>query len=123
MTTDEDQAQAIVLHDLVVIRSHRVGLCFELRRDIDLRRIEPHAAAKRVDGLEASGRDEPRARIVGDAVLRPLHERRTERIVHSLLGEIEIAEETDQCGQDAARFRAIQGVETCAELFRGGRGH
>lgn len=42
---------------------------------------------------------------------RPLLERRRERILQRLLGEIEIAEETDQRGEDAAGLGAIDRLD------------
>ena len=65
----------------------------------------------RVDRLEAAGRDEPRARIVGHAVARPLLDRRREGVVQRLLGEVEVAEQADQRGEDAARLGAVDGVD------------
>ena len=64
-------------------------------------------APQRVDRLEAAGRDEPRARIRRDAVARPLLERRGERVVQRLLGEIEVAEEADERGEHAPRLGAV----------------
>ncbi len=75
-----------------------------------LHRVEPRASAYAVDGLEATGRYEPRARIRRDAVARPLLERRSESVVQRLLGEVEVAEQTDQRGEHAARFGTIDGV-------------
>jgi hypothetical protein len=37
-----------------------------------------------------------------------LLESRRERLVNHLLGEVEVAEEADQCREDATRFRAIE---------------
>ena len=66
--------------------------------------IEARAPADAVDGLEAAGRDEPCARIGRHPVARPLLERRPERVVQRLLGEIEVAEQANQRREDAARF-------------------
>ena len=38
-------------------------------------------------------------------------------LVHRLLGEIEIAEQTDQGREDAARIGAVDGVDRRAHLF------
>ena len=65
----------------------------------------------RVDRLEAAGRDEPGARIGGHAVARPLLERGGEGVVQRLLGEVEVAEQADQGGEDAARVGAVDRVD------------
>ena len=57
-----------------------------------------------IDGLESPGRHQPRARIGGDAVARPLLQRRRERIVQRFLGHVEVAEQADQRGQHAPRI-------------------
>jgi hypothetical protein len=64
-----------------------------------------------VDGFEPAGRDQPRARIGGCALGRPLFDGRGERILQRLLGEIEVAEEADQGREDAARLRAIDRLD------------
>ena len=67
--------------------------------------------------LEAAGGDEPGARVRGNAVARPLLDRGRERVVHRLLGEIEIAEQADQGGEHAARLGAVDGVHRRPHLF------
>ena len=80
---------------------------FQLACELAERSVEAGAAASGVDGLEASGRDQPGARIGGHAVARPLLHRRHERLVHRLLGAVEVAEQPDERGQDTARLGAI----------------
>ena len=93
------------------------GLRLEPRGELDERRVEPGAPAHAVDRLEAPGRDEPRARIRGHAVARPALDGRGERVVQRLLGEVEVAEQADQRGEDAARLGAVDGVEHLAHRF------
>ena len=55
--------------------------------------------------------------LVGHAVARPLLDGGGERVVQRLLGEIEIAEQADQRGEDAARLGAIDGVHHLAHAI------
>ena len=87
----------------------RVGV--EPLGELPQRRVEPGAPAQAVDGLEAAGRDEPRAGIGGHAVARPLLDGGREGLVKRLLGQIEVAEEADQGGEDAARLGAVDGLD------------
>src|SRR5258708_19505432 len=58
----------------------------------------PHA----VDRLESSGRHEPGTRIGGNAVPRPLLERRPEPVVHGFLVPVEPTQQAEQlCGHPA----------------------
>jgi hypothetical protein len=55
-----------------------------------------------VDRAVASGRDEPGDRVRRRALARPALGRDRERVLRGLLGEVDVAEETDERGQDAA---------------------
>ena len=70
------------------------------------RRVEARAPAHAVDRLEAAGRNEPGARIVGHAVARPLLSRCDEGVVQRLLRPLEIAQKPDELARtrrDSAR--------------------
>src|SRR6266571_1569593 len=67
--------------------------------------------AQPVDRLESASGDEPRARIRRHAFDRPALHRRRKRILQRLLGEVEVAEEADQGGQDAAGFGAVDRLD------------
>ena len=67
---------------------------------------KPHVAPQPVDRLVAADIDEPGARISRDAFARPLHERGSEGILHGVLGELKVAKQADQRGQNAAAFVA-----------------
>ena len=110
MATREDQAKAVVFDGLIVcpgrgIDDGDVGFVADV-----LEGIEASAPAQAVDGLEAAGRHQPRTRIGGDAVARPLLERRPERIVQRLFGQIEITEQPDQRREHATGVGEIDGV-------------
>src|SRR5206468_6218357 len=49
-------------------------------------------APQAVDALTARRGHEPRARVLGDALARPVFEGGDERVLHALLREIEVAE-------------------------------
>src|SRR5215470_374691 len=106
MAAGEDQAQPIVLDALLVVRRRFVGDRFDFLSDV-LDRSEAGAAPYAVDRLEASRRDEPGARIRRQAFPRPLLERGAKSVVQPLLGEIEVAQQTHERREDAARLRAI----------------
>ena len=58
-------------------------------------RVKSLAPAQAVDGLEASGRYQPRARVSRHTVARPLLQRGSEGVVHRFLGDVEVAHEAD----------------------------
>src|SRR5262249_40407488 len=69
---------------------------------------------ERVDGLEAAGRDEPGTGIRRYALARPLLDRGPARVVQRLLGEIEVAEEADEGGEDAPGVGTIDRLDLLA---------
>jgi hypothetical protein len=107
MAAREDELEPLVgdrrlVH--LVLRSRRcveqVGLCRE-------RAISADA----VDRAVASGGLEPGARVGGRSVAGPALGGDRKRILGGLLGEIEVAEEADQAGEDAAPLVAEDLVE------------
>src|SRR5213076_1214236 len=77
--------------------------CLNVKSAGDLleRRVEPGAPAHCVDGLEAAGRDEPRPGIGGYAITRPPLYCCGKGVVQRFFGEVEVAEQADQGGEDA----------------------
>jgi hypothetical protein len=65
---------------------------------------------ERVDRLEATGGHQPRSRVSRNSCVRPVLHRRSKCIMHRLLGQIEIAEETDERRENAARIGAIDRI-------------
>jgi hypothetical protein len=63
---------------------------------------ERAVAADAVDGAVARGGHEPGARVGGRPVEGPALGRDRERFLGGFLGEVEVAEEADQAGEDAA---------------------
>jgi len=109
MTAGEHEAQLIVGDGVFVVGGeivHSSVLQVEFR--------EARGASHAVDRTKASGRYEPAARIARHSFCWPSLERGGERVLHRLLGAIEITEETNQAGQDPTRFRAIDGLDRVA---------
>jgi hypothetical protein len=69
-------------------------------------RRERSLAADAVDRAVLRGRDEPRSGIRGHALARPALGGDRERLLGGFLGEVAVAEEADQCSEDAAPFVA-----------------
>src|SRR6202163_167964 len=105
VTAGEDEAKAVVLYSLFLLLRRIRRL--ETLENCSIGRLESRALAQTVDCLETSGRDQPRARIGGNSLFRSLLHRRRERVVQSLLGQIEIAEQTDESCEHTPRIRAI----------------
>src|SRR6516164_5629486 len=119
MTAGEDQPKPVVLDALIVRGCGDAGLGSELLGDSRLRRVEPGAPSHRVDGLEPSRRNEPRARTRGYSLLRPSLQRSTKGIVQCVLGQLKVAEQPNQACKDPPRLRAINGVQFLPRLFGG----
>jgi hypothetical protein len=102
VTAGEDELQALV--------RKRRGLHRHLgtvgRGDLAELGREGPLAADAVRRAVSRRRHQPGARVAGHPVARPPLGGRRERLLRGLLGEVEVAEEADQGGQDAAPFRA-----------------
>src|SRR4030095_8618605 len=68
--------------------------------------------------LKPRGGPEPGARIGRHAIARPLLHRGPERLVQGLLGEIEVAEQADQGGENATRLGTVNRVHDASYSFR-----
>ena len=95
MTGGEHETQEIVA-DLIVerpveIRGGHPGPGLGLATKLLLLALEQRSPAQQVDRTMLSGGHKPGARIVRDARLRPLLERRDESILSQLLGETDVA--------------------------------
>jgi len=70
-------------------------------------RLPPDA----VDGLASGGRQQPRARPVGQALAPPPFERGDVRLLQRVLGEIEVADAEDERCEDLTRLAPEDPVE------------
>jgi hypothetical protein len=97
MTAGEDELESLVGKGRVV---HRVLHCLghlEQTRLRGQRAIAAHA----IDGAVARRRHQPEARVGWDSVPRPALRGDREGLLRGFLGEVEVAEEADQCSEDA----------------------
>jgi len=110
VTAGEDQAHALV-------RNGRVGLTRQIRIVAQLGDVaelaadlfETSGAPERIDGLMARCGDDPRSRVRRTTRTRPLIDGNGERVLHRLLGYVEVADEPDDRRQHTAE---LFGVET-----------
>ena len=107
VTTGEDQAKPIVFDAALVVlirdETHRFSI---IGGAVD-RGWSARVASQPIDRTKARRADQPRARIVWNCVgARPLLDGDGERVLHRLLGEIEVAEETDERREDASGLLA-----------------
>jgi hypothetical protein len=98
MTTGDDQPKPVILDDFVVKRGRVAGLGFELVCDCRLRCLESGAPSNGIDNFEPAGRNKPGAWISRNTLHRPLLECCAKGVVQSVLGKLEVAEQTDQSG-------------------------
>jgi len=110
MAAGENKTKAIVLERLILERDW-LDRCLEPPRELGNRRVETRAPPQDVDRLEATGRHQPRERVARQPVARPALDGGSERLVQRLLGEVEVADEADECGQDTARVRAVERLD------------
>ncbi len=107
MTAREDEPQPVIFEVLVKTLRHIGAFAIQAIRDLGLGGIQPDSPPQPVHRLEAPCRDQPRAGILRDAIARPLFDRSAESLVQCLLGEVEIMEQSDERGQNAARLGEI----------------
>jgi len=67
--------------------------------------------AQPIDGLAAGGREEPRPGAVRHAAGGPRPERGDGGFLEGILGEVEVAEDADQGGEDLSRLPTEQVVK------------
>jgi hypothetical protein len=119
----EDEAEEVVAYGIVVALVGRADGRLVERDDGELA-IEARPAADPIDRLVARGAKDPRPRLVRDPLGRPLRERRLERVVHGLLGELEVAaEEANEAREHARRRLAVRRRDLVPHRMLRGRAH
>ena len=73
--------------------------------------IEASASPEPVDGPEPAGRDQPRHGPGREAIAGPVLRRGSEGVVERLLGEVEVAKEADERGQDDPAIGTVDPVD------------
>ena len=97
----------------------------DLRLALDRGVLVPleRAPAQRVDRAMLRGRHEPRTRLVGHALGRPLLERCHERILCELFGDADVAYEPSEPGDQARRLDAKDRFDGASRFGVVGRAH
>jgi hypothetical protein len=108
----EDQPQSLVGHagghgDLF----SRLGLGRRERGQLGDAGAEATLAPEPVDRSVARHGDDPRRGIAGDAVVRPARERRRERVLDRVLGDVPVAERSDERRDRASEVLAEQALD------------
>ena len=114
MAGGEDQPQP-----LVGDRAHELGFVFVLaaaeRAQLGLERDAAAGPATLgpdpVERAVARGGDDPGRRVVGEPALGPALERGQERVLHRLLGAVEVAEDAGEDGDRLSRLAPEQAVD------------
>src|SRR6185369_1312341 len=122
MTAGKNQTQAIIFKAIIkailfIGLFRGTQLRFEISREFVLGRIKSCPSTQSINGFESGRRNQPRSWCAGYATRRPHAERSRKGFVHRLLGQIKIAQQADQSGQDSSRLNAIKGVEHFAYLL------
>src|SRR4051812_46789078 len=119
MAAGEDQPQLIVRDRRQLERVlGATSLLFEAQRKGQLAalRLDDLQVPQSVESLAPTGRGEPRARGGRQAVLGPGLEGGGERILKRILGELKVAEDTDQRRQNRAGLCSKDLIESARGL-------
>ena len=116
MTAGKNKTEAVVLDFLIFVRCI-VDARFEVEREVFLCAVEARPPAHSVYGFEARGGNEPGARFIRYASLRPGVQSGGKGLVHGLFGGIKISEQAHQCSKNPARFGPVKRLYSFAELF------
>ena len=98
-----------IVADLVVERRVEIGagqalLRLELVTELLVLALEQLVPAEMVDRAMLRRGHEPGARVARDALLRPLFERRDQRVLCEVLGDTDVAHDPRQPGDEPRRF-------------------
>ena len=122
MAAGEDKAKPVVGEAAVAPEAHVVLLSSavgEVALELgELQRLET-SAPDPVERPVARGRGDPGTRVARNAIAWPGLERGHERVGERLLGEVEVAQDADERGKDAARFVAEGSLDEPADVASG----
>ena len=120
MAANKDQPQAVVVNLLFFpVWNGRLELVDKFHQG----RIEPGASPHGIDSPETTGGNQPGSGIGRHAIPWPLLSRRGEGVVQRLLRDIEIAEQTNQGGEDTTRVGSIDSLHNVTEPLDGVLAH
>jgi hypothetical protein len=120
MAAGEDETQPVVFDVFVIFLDGVVGVAVELAGQFAQGGVEAGTAAEGVYGFESAGGDEPGAGVIGDAAAGPLFDGGPEGVVEGVFGQVEIAQDADEGGEDAAGFEAVDGFYLGMDAARPG---
>ena len=80
-------------------------------------RFQQSAPPQQIHRFVSSRRNQPCTRVRGRTGFRPSRQRRRERLLHRVLGEIQIAEKADQRGENPSRLLAINLLDVQCSAF------
>src|SRR5215207_1067575 len=116
MAAGEDEAQPFVgdrAHVVLLLGSKLL----QAGEQLGLSR-EGALAADAVDRAIPRGGNDPRGRVARRPVARPALECGRERVLHRVLGELEVAEDADQNRDGASPFLAEEGLDAHSAIGR-----
>ena len=102
----EDEAKPVVLHGSRLLGHAGIVVAGREHRHLAEQFASTRLAAQAVDGTVAGGRRDPAARVGRQAVARPLAQGDGERLLHRILGDVDVAEDADQGGHRSAGLLA-----------------
>jgi hypothetical protein len=95
----EDEAKPVVLHGALLFGRAEIVVAGREHGHLAEQFPSTRLAAQAVDGGVAGGRRDPASRVGRQAVGRPLAQGDGERLLHRILGDVDVTEHTDQGGQ------------------------
>ena len=104
-------AADVVVEGRVKILCGPFLLGLQYTSDLLVLAFQPLVAPQEIDRTMFRGRHEPRARVGGDAGLRPLLERRYESILRKFLGNADIAHDPRESGNQPGRLDSPDRVD------------
>ena len=113
MSSASSSAVAEVGHHVVAAR---VGVGAELLLLLAMQR----GLAQAVERAVLGGGHQPGARVVGDAVARPVLQRGDQRVLRQLLGQADVAHAAGERADDARRLDAPDGLDGAMQVTRHG---
>jgi hypothetical protein len=106
----EDEPQPVVGHRVRLLVLVLRALGRDQVAQLALLLLEAPLAPEPVECLVARGGGDPRTRVARCSVARPALQRHHEGLLDGLLGEVEVAEDADECGDRPPRLAPEQAV-------------
>ena len=95
MAAGEDEAEPVILHRPFLLSRCVLG-CED--QSLTLEGATSRLAAQVIDGPISRGRRDPATRVRRQSLDGPLSKSEGERLLDRVLGDVDVAEDADQCG-------------------------